>query len=75
LNINSNINNENQYCKIGMVPWGVQMGEGRVNEDDYDGGIWLIDFTHLYETEQRNLFSTVLSGVGTWLVTQMMGAI
>jgi hypothetical protein len=54
LNINLDINNEIQDCKIDTVCGGrVLAREGRVNERDYSEGIWLIDF--IYEIKQRNL--------------------
>jgi hypothetical protein len=40
LNINLNINNERQDCKIGTMCVGVLEGGGRVNEEDEGEGIW-----------------------------------
>jgi hypothetical protein len=54
-NINLNINNEKQNCKIGTVCGGVLVRGGRVNGGDYGEGIWLMDFIYLYEIGQRNL--------------------
>jgi hypothetical protein len=54
LNINSKINNENQDYKIGTV--GGTRRRRRVKKGDYgDDGIWLMDFTYMYETELINL--------------------
>jgi hypothetical protein len=39
LNINLNINNERQDCKIGMVWRGVTCGRRRGNEEDEGEGI------------------------------------
>jgi hypothetical protein len=38
---------------------GVTTGRGRVKEGDSGEGIWLMDFTYLYETAQRNLLQLV----------------
>jgi hypothetical protein len=53
LNLNLDINNERQECKIGTVV-GVLVG-GRVNEGDLGEEICLVDFMYLYEIEQWNL--------------------
>jgi hypothetical protein len=45
LNIDLNINNERQDCKIGTVGGST----GGVNEGER---IWLMDFIHLFEIEQ-----------------------
>jgi hypothetical protein len=54
LNIDLDINDKSQDCKIGTV-WGVLMEGRRVNEGDKGGGIWWMDFIYFYEIEQRNL--------------------
>jgi hypothetical protein len=54
LNINLNINNERQDCKIDRVGW-VLVGRGRVNEGDGGEGMWLMGFICLHEIEQRKL--------------------
>jgi hypothetical protein len=64
LNINLNINNKRQDCKIGTVCAGILVGEGRVNEVDEGEGIWFMDFIYLHEIEQRNLLQLLLVGQG-----------
>jgi hypothetical protein len=49
LNIDFGINNKRQNCKIGTV-WGGTYGT--VNGGDKGEGIWLMDFTNIYEIEQ-----------------------
>jgi hypothetical protein len=58
LNINLNINNVRQDCKIGTVCGrGVLMGGMRVNEGDKGEGIWQMDF--IYKP-----LAIALSGIG-----------
>jgi hypothetical protein len=52
LNIDLNINNERQDCKIGADDGRELVGE--VNERHLGEVIWLIDFIYLYKMEQRN---------------------
>jgi hypothetical protein len=49
LNIDLEINNERQDCKLGTVYREVLVGEGMVNEGDKVEGIWLMDFMYLHE--------------------------
>jgi hypothetical protein len=53
LNIDLDINNERQDCKIGTV--GGLCGRGRGNGGVEGDGIWVMDFIYLYEIDQRNL--------------------
>jgi hypothetical protein len=66
LNVNLNINNENEDCKIGTVcdEMGVLMEGGRAKEGDLGNGMWLMDFINLYETELKNLLQFPWMGWG-----------
>jgi hypothetical protein len=50
LNIDLDINNKSEDCKIGTVG-GVLMS-GEVNEGDEDEGIWLVDFIYINKIEK-----------------------
>jgi hypothetical protein len=55
LNIDLDISNKRQNCKIGTVFGGVTSGRGRVNEEDEGEGVCLMYIMYLYEIEQRIL--------------------
>jgi hypothetical protein len=48
------MNNRRQDCETGTLCGGI-FGRERGNEEDEGEGIWWMDFTYFYETEQRNL--------------------
>jgi hypothetical protein len=65
LNVNLNINNENQDCKIGTVYAGRALLVGRgMKEGDEGDSIWLMDFIYLYETELKKPLAIALVGWG-----------
>jgi hypothetical protein len=51
------IDNERQDCKIGTGCLGGICGRGSKNERDQCEGLWLIDFIHLNEIGEINLFN------------------
>jgi hypothetical protein len=55
LNIDLEINDERQDCKIGTMYGGILVGGRRVSEGDEGEGMWLMDFIYLNEIEQLNL--------------------
>jgi hypothetical protein len=68
LNVNSNINNENQDCKIITVcVGGYQWEEGEDEGKRSDYGIWLMDFIYLHERELKKPLAIALCGGGAVL--------
>jgi hypothetical protein len=49
LNINLDINNKIQDCKISAM-WGVLVG-GKMKRGDKGEGIWLVSFIYIHEIE------------------------